>query len=81
MSHINENAFYGHLDFFPSKFGAVSDGHGERFYHEISLMESKYKGRLNTSMIGDYFGFLQRYTTEDHKQKAKSAKRFWCCSM
>ena len=67
---------HSHLDFFPSDLGAVSDEHGERFHQEISVMESRYKGRLNTSMMGDYCWFLQRDTTDVHKRKAKSAKHF-----
>ena len=66
-----------HLNFFPDNLGAVSDEHGERFHQEISLMETRYQGRHNPNMMGDFCWFLHRETdTEQHKRKAKCLKHF-----
>ena len=51
-----------HLNFLPSNLGDVSDEHGERFYEDIQAMESRYQGKLNPSMMGDYCCFLQQET-------------------
>ena len=53
---------HSHLDFFPANLGAVSDEHGERFHQQISIMENRYQGNFNPSMIGDYCWFLQTET-------------------
>ena len=43
-----------HLDYFPENLGAFSEEQGERFYQVIKVMEKRYKGRWNISMIADY---------------------------
>ena len=60
---------HSHLDFFPPNLGEVSDGHGKRFHQDISVMETRYQGRFNPNMIGDYCWFLQRETNSTHKSK------------
>jgi len=45
---------FSHLNFFPLNCGDVSDEHGERFHHDISLMEHRYKGKWSAAMLGDY---------------------------
>src|SRR5215470_1287932 len=67
---------HSHLDFFPSNLGAVSDEHGERFHQEIAVMESRYQGRFNPNMMGDYCWFLQRESNTAHKRKSKVPKHF-----
>ena len=62
--------------FFASNLGAVSDKQGERFHQEILFMKSRCKNTLNMSVMWDYCWVLQRDTTEDHKQNAKSVKHF-----
>ena len=34
-----------HLDFFYKNPGDVSDEHGQRFHHDISVIENRYKGK------------------------------------
>lgn len=41
------------LDFFPPSCGAVRDEHGERIHKDISVMEQRYPGRWNESMLAD----------------------------
>lgn len=68
---------HSHLDFFPSNMGAISDEHGERFHQDIAVMESRYQGRFNENMMGDYCWFLQREdSTSAYKRKSKSFKHF-----
>ena len=51
---------HAHLDFFPTNLGAVSDEHGKQFHQDIAWIESRYKGKFNASMMGDYCWFLRR---------------------
>jgi hypothetical protein len=63
-----------HMDNFPEKFGAVSEEQGERFHQDIKQMETRYQGRWNVNMMGDYCWLLHR----DNPQatyKGKSTKR------
>ena len=36
---------HSHLDYFPQNLGDYSEEEGERFYQDISEMESRYQGR------------------------------------
>ena len=67
---------HSHLDFFPPNLGAVSDEHGERFHQDISAMETRYHGRFNSNMMGDYCWFLQRDTETTYRRKSKSSTHF-----
>ena len=51
-----------HLNFFSDNLGALSDEHGERFHQEISLRETRYQGRHNLNMRGNFCWFLHRET-------------------
>lgn len=45
LQYEHKNAFFGsYLDQFPNNLGDVSDKHGERFHHDIKIMEEKYQG-------------------------------------
>ena len=67
---------HSHLDFFPENLGAVSDEHGERFHQDIGTMETRYQGKYNPNMMGDYCWFLHRETDVEHKRQAKCLKHF-----
>ena len=67
---------HSHLDFFPENMSDVSDEHGERFHQDIKIMESRYQGRLDPNMMGDYCWSLQRESTEVYKRKSRSNKHF-----
>lgn len=60
---------HSHLDFFPPNLGDVSDEHGERFHQEMMVMESRYQGRFDPRMMGDYCWFLVRETNNDHVRR------------
>ena len=69
--------FHSHLDFFPQNLGDVSDEHGERFHQDISIMESRYKGKFTPNMMGDYCWTLQREKTSTiNKRKTKEQNHF-----
>ena len=69
--------FHSHLDFFPKNLGEVSDEHGERFHQEIAIMETRYQGRFNPNMMGDYCWTLQRESdSSSYKRKSKAQKHF-----
>jgi hypothetical protein len=74
-----------HLDYFPENLGAVSEEQGERFHQDIKEMETRYQGRLNVNMMGDYCWLLHRddpqatykrkSTNEALKEKGKGTTR------
>lgn len=67
---------FSHLDFFPDNLGAISDEHGERFHQDIALMESRYQGRFDPKMMGDYCWMLQREEESTHRRKSRGKKHF-----
>ena len=67
---------HSHLDFFPKNLGDVSDEHGQRFHQDIKVMESRYQGKFNPNMMGDYCWFLHREIPTIHKRKARVLKHF-----
>jgi hypothetical protein len=65
-----------HLDFFSENCGAASDEHGERFHQDISSVEKRYQGKLNSAMFADYCWTLARDTpTMEYKRQAKKKKK------
>ena len=58
--------------FFPENFGAVSDGHGERFDQDISSMEKRYQRKWNCAMLAECCWTLARDApTVEYKRQAK----------
>ena len=51
---VKMHFLHSHLDYFPDNCGKFSEEQGERFHQEITLMEERYQGQLNVSMIADY---------------------------
>ena len=51
---LKMHLLHSHFDFFPNNLGHVSDEHGERFHQDIKVMESRYQGKFNPNMMGDY---------------------------
>ena len=45
---------FSHLDKFPDNLGDHSDEQGERFHQDLKVMEDRYKGRWDISMLADY---------------------------
>ena len=77
MQNVAQNAFFAQSPrLFPPNLGAVSDEHGERFCQDISAMETRYHGRFNSNIMGDYCWFLQRDTEATYRRKSKSSTHF-----
>ena len=65
-----------HLDLFPDNLGDISDEHDEKFYQDISDIETRYQGKPNDKMMGDYCWYLQRETVASCRRKARSQQHF-----
>ncbi|KAL4703573.1 hypothetical protein ACJJTC_001593 [Scirpophaga incertulas] len=55
--------------FFPENLGAISDEQGERFHQDIATIETRYQGRWDPAMLGDYCWFLKKEDATPHKRK------------
>ena len=62
-----------HLDQFPDNLGAVSDEQGERFHQDLKIMEERYLGYRDKSMMADYCWSIKR-NCPDEVYKRKSYK-------
>ena len=72
---VKVHFLYSHLDYFPENLGAFSEEQGERFHQDIKVMEKRYQGRWNISMIADYCWSLMRETSEfEHCRQSKRRK-------
>jgi hypothetical protein len=49
-----------HWNYFLKNLGAVSEKQGERYHQDIKDMETRYQGRWNVNMMGDYCWLLHR---------------------
>ena len=43
-----------HLNLFPDNLKEVNDEHSESFHQDISDIKTRYEGKLNDRMMGDY---------------------------
>ena len=60
-----------HLAFFPENLGAVIDEQYERFHQDIQVVEKRYQGFWNESMLADYYWMLYRDEPEKvYKRKS-----------
>ena len=66
---------HSHLEFFPDNLGAVNDKHSERFYQDIAVVETRYKGKSSANMMGDCCWFLQKQSETKYHRSAKHVKR------
>ena len=67
---------HSHLDFFPSNCGDLSDEHGERFHQDVAVMEKRYQGKWNPSMLADYCWTLSRDRPDTFYTRKSKRKRF-----
>ena len=67
---------HSHLEFFPENLGMVSDEQGERFHQDILLMERRYQGFWNESMMADYCWMLYRDNPDTVYTRQSYCKRF-----
>ena len=71
---VKVHFLHSHLEYFPENFGALSEEQGERFHQDIKIIEKRYQGRWNVTMIADYCWCLMR-DEENFKPSRKSKKR------
>ena len=62
---------HSHLDFFLDNLGDVSDERVERFYQDISQIETRYQGKPGNRMMDDYCWYLHRETDASNRHKAR----------
>ena len=60
-----------HIDFVHKNLGDVSDEHKERFYQDISVIESRYKGKWSVSILTDYYWSIQRADFETQHKRCR----------
>ena len=64
-----------HLDYFPENLGALSEEQGERFYQDIKVMEKRYQGKWNVSIIAEYcWGLIRECSDSHHFRQSKRRK-------
>ena len=74
MSHF----LHSHLEYFPENLGEISEEQGERFHQDIKVMEHRYRGLWNVSMMADYCWSLKRESSAEKAYKRKSTgQAFW----
>ena len=66
---------HSQLEFFPDNLGDMNDEHGERFYQDIAVVETRYKGKSSANMMGDCCWFLQKQSETKYHLSAKHVKR------
>lgn len=71
---IKVHFLHSHLSEFPTNCGAVSDEQGERFHQDLKVIEQRYQGRWDDSMMADYCWTIKR-DIPDAVHKKKSLKR------
>jgi hypothetical protein len=71
---LKVNFLNSHLGYFPENLVAVIEKQGERFHQDIKEMETRYQGRWNVNVMGDYCWLLRRDDTQA-TYKGKSTKR------
>lgn len=67
---------HSHLDFYPHWTWSMS---ATSMRKDIIVMEKRYQGKCNPSMMADYSLLLQRETDVQHERKSKGLKHFRAC--
>ena len=72
---VKVHFLHSHLSYFPEILGAFSEEQGERFHQDIKVMEKRYQGKWNVSMIADYCWNLIRESSDfQHSRQSKKRK-------
>ena len=71
---IKVHYLHSHLDHFSKNLGDLSEEQGERFHQDIRVMEERYQGRWDATMLADYCWSLQRHCP-DTKYSRKCYER------
>jgi hypothetical protein len=73
---VKMHYLHSHLSFFKQNLGDVSEEHGERFHQDILIMEKRYQGHWNATMMGDYIWNLIRDHPNEYRRKNLSKIHF-----
>ena len=66
---------FSHMDRFPENLGSMSDEQGKRFHQDLKEMKTRYQGRWDAVMMGDYFWNLKRdLSAAEHSRSSKERK-------
>ena len=65
-----------HLDYFPQNLGNMSEKHGERFHQDIKIMETRYQGRWDVSMMADFCWCLKRNCVSNEVERKAKRRKF-----
>ena len=65
-----------HLDKFPDNCGDFSDDQGERFHHDLKIMEDRYQGRWNKRIMADYCWSIKRDLSDMQHNRESRKRRF-----
>ena len=68
---INVHFLDSHLEKFPDNCGDFCDEQGERFHQNLKIMEDRYQGRWNKTMMADYFWNIKRDLSDRKSRKRK----------
>ena len=60
-----------HLDEFKENLGTHFEEQGERFHRDIKDFESRYQGKYNENMMGDYIWGLIRESDLEYRRKSR----------
>ena len=72
---VKVHFLHSHLSYFLENLGAFSEEQGERFHQDIKVMEKRYQGKWNVSMIADYCWNLIRESSDfQHSRQSKKRK-------
>ena len=68
---------HSHLNFFPPKLGAVSEGQGKIFHHDVSTMEERFAGKSSRNMLADCFWNLTEEVSVTSYKRMSFGKKFY----
>ena len=72
---VKVHFLHNHLSYFPENLGAFSEKQGERFHQDIKVMEKRYQGKWNVSMIADYcWNVIRKSWDFQHSRQSKKRK-------
>ena len=57
---IKLHFLHSHLPNFAENLGEINDGQGERFHHDLKVMEEQYLSRWDVNMLADYCWSIKR---------------------
>ena len=72
---VKVHFLHNHLNYFPEIFGAFSEEQGEKFHQDIKVMEKRYQGKWNVSIIADYCWGLIRECSDSHQCRQSKRRK------